>query len=587
LKALGFFWKVFGGTVAVILITAVVVYLAALPTIERSLEAGAESLVEYQALWAVEVCERSFDTEEERFDTAELAEIGESELKSRFTLTTVDGVVLFDSQHDAAEMDDHGNRPEILQPGTAVTRYSDTLGFELTYYALPVVVDGVTRGYARVSMPVDDRRAARSGLRGAIRDGAILAALISLVLAGVFARRITHPLSQIAEVVTEIGTRQTPRRLDMGRDDEFGRLARAVNSMADDLQGQIARVERDRAEREAIFTALADGLLAVDLDQNVLFINRQGRQLLGNIEGPVKGRPVWELTRNQGLIEVIEECLRAEARCTAEVRTSSGEGERTLEVTAVPMAATAEKRRGCVLELRDVSDLRHLEAVRRDFVSNVSHELKTPLAAMRGYTEALSEDPEMPEATRRSFVEKAHRNTERLAAIVGDLLSLSRLESQERDLSFEPLDLRGLLEGVIAELQDLADSRQARLVVEAPDGGLVAEADPQALSMAISNLISNAIQYSPEGEEVHIRLVGGADEALLEVIDRGPGIPPHEQERVFERFYRVDKARSRKLGGTGLGLAIVRHVMAAHGGRVELESQPGEGSLFRLVLPVA
>jgi two-component system phosphate regulon sensor histidine kinase PhoR len=248
------------------------------------------------------------------------------------------------------------------------------------------------------------------------------------------------------------------------------------------------------------------------------------------------------------------------------------------------MARTARTKRGSVLELRDVTDLRRLEAVRRDFVSNVSHELKTPLTAMRGYLEAMIEDEEMPEGLRHSFVQKAHRNTERLAAIVGDLLSLSRLESEEHELAFEPLEVGELLEVVAEDLRDLADSRRQAVVCTTPDGPLEVDADAQALGMALNNLVSNALQYSPEGEEVHVTASVEGDQVRIDVVDRGPGIPHEEQERIFERFYRVDKARSRKLGGTGLGLSIVRHVMAAHGGRVELESEPGVGSRFSLLL---
>jgi two-component system, OmpR family, phosphate regulon sensor histidine kinase PhoR len=324
----------------------------------------------------------------------------------------------------------------------------------------------------------------------------------------------------------------------------------------------------------------------VDRDQNVLFINQQARALLGDLPETVKGTPVWELTRSSALIDVISRCLGSETRVDGETRMGEGEGVRVVELTAVPMAGGGGVQRGCVLELRDVSDLRRLEAVRRDFVTNVSHELKTPLTAMRGYTEAILEDEDMPEATRRAFLEKAHRNTERLVAIVGDLLSLSRLESEEHELAFEQLDGTELAQAVVGDLHDLAQARHVRLAVEVSEVPLLVRADAQALSMALSNLITNAIQYSPEGGLVRVVLVRAEGELRFDVFDKGPGVPHHEQERIFERFYRLDKARSRKLGGTGLGLAIVRHVMAAHGGRVLLESEPGEGSRFSLCLPL-
>ncbi len=581
----GFFWKIFGGTVAVILITAFVVYLAALPTIARSLQQEAEQRVEIEARLAAELSLSLLDPDTGEFELAGFERAVEGLGASRLTLIARDGRVLLDSHRDPSVMDAHHTRPEVLRPGEPVTRYSRTLEKEMTYVALPLEVDGELFGYSRMAISVEDREGRVADLRGAIRRGALLAGLISLVLAGIFAGRVTRPLSEIAELVSEIGSQQTTRRLEVRRDDELGRLAEAVNHMADDLQGQIARVERDRAEREAIFSAMADGLLAVDHQQNVLFANRPARTLLNIQEPRVKGRPVWELIRNADLVDVLERCLADAERASGQTRIQNDDGERLVELTAVPMAGTAGAHRGCVLELRDVTDLRRLEAVRRDFVSNVSHELKTPLTAMRGYLEAVLEDEEMPESLRKSFVGKAHRNTERLAAIVGDLLSLSRLESEEHALAFEPLDVNELAETVVGDLRDLAESRRQTVTVELPEEPPHVDADAQALGMALSNLLSNALQYSPEGEDVRLCVRVAGDQVRLEVSDRGPGIPKHEQERIFERFYRVDKARSRKLGGTGLGLAIVRHVMAAHQGRVELESTPGAGSRFALVLP--
>ena len=406
MKGRGFFRKVFGGAVAVILITAFVVYLAALPTIEHNLIAESEQRVEHECFWAAQLCAQAYDPGAGTFDTGDFSVIASADLGSRFTLVLPDGVVLFDSHEAAEAMDNHGSRAEILSPGTAVTRFSRTLNKEMTYYAARVERAGELRGYARVSVPVEDREATLAGLQRAFQKGALLATLISLVLAGYFARRVTQPLSEIAGLVTEIGSQRTKRRLDVQSDDEFGALAAAVNRMADDLQGQLARVERDRAEREAIFAALADGLLAVDQDQEVLFINPPARALLGGLEGRLKGSPVWELTRNTALIEVIERCLADQARAHGETRIALADGEHVVEITAVPLAGAAGAQRGCVIELRDVTDLRRLEAVRRDFVSNVSHELKTPLAAMRGYTEVILEDPDMPEQTRRSFLQK-------------------------------------------------------------------------------------------------------------------------------------------------------------------------------------
>lgn len=583
------FWKVFGGTVAVILVTAIGVYLAALPTIDSSLEREVERTVELEARWAAELSERVIEgsgLSVEELDTRPFEAMGEVDGASRFTLIRADGVVLFDNRHDVGAMDRHDQRPEVLAPGRVFTRQSQTLGQEMTYFAVPVEVAGEVVAFARVAVPVADREARLGALGRAIRGGVIGAALISLVLAGYFARRLTHPLREVASLVREIGAGRTDRRLPVVRDDEVGRLVRSVNHMADALARQIARIEHEGAQREAIIAALAGGLLAVDHDQRVLFINPKARCLLGRPAGEeLSGVPFFEFARSGALNDAIKTCLGQGERVNGEARLLSTDGERIVEFTAAPLPGNDGERPGCVLELRDVTGLRHLEAVRRDFVSNVSHELKTPLTAMRGYTEAMLEDDEMPASMRRTFLEKAYRNTDRLAAIVVDLLSLSRLESSEHNLSFEELDLAELVGQVVEDLSDLAESRSTRVEVAFEGGPFLARADAQALGMAISNLVTNAIQYSPEKGEVRISLGAVDGYVRVAVADRGPGIPAHEQERVFERFYRVDKARSRKLGGTGLGLSIVRHVMQAHGGICKLESAPGQGSTFSLLVP--
>ena len=584
MKAGSIFWKVFSGTVAVILITAFVVYLVVLPTIDQDLRHNAELRVGHEATLSAELCQRSYRPETTSFDLGALESVAGKLTDSRFTVVDGAGAVLFDSHELVSKMDNHLTRAELSRPGEPVTRFSRTMGQEMTYIALPVTFGDRVVAYSRVAISVEDRENRVEDLRGAIRNGALLAGLLSLVLAWFFARHVTRPIGEIAELVSEIGAHQTTRRLEIRKQDELGRLAKAVNKMADELQGKISQVEQDRAEREAIFSAMVDGLLAVDTHQNILFINQPARQLLGNLADEVKGVPVWELIRNRELLDVIEACLADKVSKFAESRITSTGSERIVDLAAVSMSLPGGKFHGCVLEMRDVTELRRLEALRRDFVSNVSHELKTPLTAMRGYTEALLEDADMPEELRRSFLEKAHANTERLTAIVSDLLSLSRLQSEEHELAFEVLDVNELAPAMLEDMRDLADSRRIRLELDRPDAGLEVRADAEALVMAASNLLSNAIRYSPEGETVRMSVRGDGDEVRIEVIDHGPGIPAKEQERIFERFYRLDKARSRKLGGTGLGLAIVKNVMTSHGGRVEIKSAPGEGSRFSLLL---
>ncbi|MCL4158220.1 UNVERIFIED_CONTAM: hypothetical protein GTU68_061410 [Idotea baltica] len=298
----------------------------------------------------------------------------------------------------------------------------------------------------------------------------------------------------------------------------------------------------------------------------------------------VVGHPLLDLARHPVLVDILAKCCDSSETLHAHGTFGAGEGERQVQLSATPLAEVAGVGSGCVLVLRDVTELRRLESVRRDFVTNVSHELKTPLTAMRGYVEAVIDDPAMDAEQRTTFLNKAQRNTHRLASIVTDLLSLSRLESDEREFVLESRDVSELFREAEDEMADYAENRNIKLLIPESEVPVKVMVDTPAIVLALTNLISNAIRYSPEGGEVTLTAHIADGDVHLEVQDRGAGIPPAELDRIFERFYRVDKARSRNLGGTGLGLSIVRHVVNAHDGRIEVKSQVGEGSTFSIVL---
>ncbi|MFT7668280.1 MAG: two-component system phosphate regulon sensor histidine kinase PhoR [Planctomycetota bacterium] len=581
------FWKVFGRSLGVVLITALVIYLSVLRALEARAEAVTEQRVTQESILVAELAGAAWSSAEAEPEEAVLLRASQALQGARVTLISADGVVLFDSHEAPASMDNHLERSEIKQLGSVMTRFSRTLGKEMIYCAAPIMIEGQLRGYARIAIATVVREAQIAEVRGAVRNGILLAGLAASLLAAIFARSVTRPLTQIAGLIDEVGKGETSRRLHVGSRDEVGQLATTVNKMADEMATKIGRIERDKGEREAILAAMTDGLLALSPEQRVRFINRPACELLGTTAEAAKGAPLWEICRSSELNALLEKCTESTASLNSLGHFATSEGERIVAISAVPMAGVSEgDTGGWVLVLRDETELRHLEAVRRDFVSNVSHELKTPLTAMRGYVEAVYDDDEMPLAQRRSFLAKAQKNTERLTAIVSDLLSLSRLESEESDLSMEAVNASDLIQEAETEMADLAGSRRIELRTKMPEEPLAVMVDASAFLMAITNLISNAIQYSPEGAEVQLSARLEGEEVWFDVEDNGPGIPAQELDRVFERFYRIDKARSRTLGGTGLGLAIVRHAAAAHGGRVEVKSVLGVGSTFSLVLPV-
>lgn len=349
------------------------------------------------------------------------------------------------------------------------------------------------------------------------------------------------------------------------------------------------RAAETRAWRaEAIVAGMPEGVFVVDRERRLVTANAPARELLA-AERAAAGMALFEAMRIPEVERVIERALATGGVADAEVVLATREQERALRLVGAPFGGTGEKRgdwEGCVVTVHDVTELRRLEKVRRDFVANVSHELKTPLTTMRSYLEALADDPAMDPATRRSFLAKALAGTERLSAIVVDLLSLARLEAGDGSLRFERVDAAEAVRGVVREWSPSAAARRIRVDVRADERAWI-RADREGLHAAIANLVDNAIKYSPEGCDVAVRCSVSDTHVTIEVEDHGPGIPRSERQRIFERFYRVDRDRSRRLGGTGLGLSIVRNVVKVHGGEVELDSEVGRGSTFRIRLPRA
>jgi two-component system phosphate regulon sensor histidine kinase PhoR len=332
---------------------------------------------------------------------------------------------------------------------------------------------------------------------------------------------------------------------------------------------------------------MAEGVVAVDGERRVLHMNAVAGRILGADPAAAVGRPFDTVTRVTEVADALAEAVRTGVGRTREMVLTEFPKDRILEIQTGPIAADPPgTTAGAVVVLHDVTELRRLEAVRRDFVTNVSHELKTPLTAVRGVVETLLDDREMPDSTRDRFLRKLDVQSRRLVGLVTDLLSLARVESRREDLEREPLDFRHVVLESVRALTASAEERRLRFVAKLPEAEVPVRGDRASLRLLVDNLVDNAIKYTPESGSVEVRLQRNGTWALLEVQDTGIGIEDRHRERLFERFYRVDKARSRELGGTGLGLSIVKHVVLAHDGDVTFESVPGEGSTFRVRIPL-
>jgi two-component system phosphate regulon sensor histidine kinase PhoR len=336
----------------------------------------------------------------------------------------------------------------------------------------------------------------------------------------------------------------------------------------------------------AILSGMVEGMVAIDREERILLINNAAERILCMAGEACVGKRIWEATRVREVCDALNDAMRDEQVTIGEARIASPQDEAVIQLIATPFHDAQNNLAGALVVLHDVSELRKLETVRRDFIANISHELKTPLAAIKGLVETLIDDKEMDAETHDRFLDKIQKQSSRLATLVSDLLTISKLESDDSTREFRTLDIREPLSESLRAMVAVAQSKRLTLNHEIPDAPVTVTGEPESLRELADNLVGNAVKYTPAGGKVNVTLRAENGWAILDVEDTGIGIAPGDQSRIFERFYRVDKARSRELGGTGLGLSIVKHVALSHGGSVSLKSTLGEGSDFRVLIPL-
>jgi len=586
----GLLWKLYAGFAVLILVSAVFVYLLVAQRIEKdSMYETGESLrsetVFLENLAFQPLLQGDSDSLQER-----VRKIG-SETGVRLTIIRQDGKVIADSEEDIPKVDDILNRPEIIAARTSgkgkSIRFSATLNQKMMHYALPVKDGGKILGYARTSIPLTSVDERLEYLRNIVLMGAAASAFVALVLGFFLVRHLILPITDMAVVVGSMAGGNYSRRIPVSRRDEIGALAMAFNRLAESSQERVETTATDRNRLQAILAGIVEGVIAVDDRERVVHMNDAAGRILGVSPEESRNKPVWETVRIKDFCETITRTMRAKRVEKAELRFQASPNERVVEMNASPLTGEDRMVSGAVAVLHDVSELKKLERVRRDFIANVSHELKTPITAVRGLIETVIDDKEMNGNQREQFLEKIKNQSERLSSIVTDLLTLSRIESQAGALEVDLIDLCGVVSTSVNSLLSTAEAGKKSIISELSDKPVKVMGDREALGEVVSNLLVNALKYSPENGEVRIILTCNDRHAVLEVRDNGIGIEPRHLDRIFERFYRVDKARSREVGGTGLGLAIVRHIAIAHGGKVDVESAPGKGSVFRVTLPLA
>lgn len=525
----------------------------------------------------------------------------------RLTLIAADGSVLADSSAEAASMENHAARAEVASAlagkASAAKRKSATTGHSLLYAAAPIAAGtpapaALWGGALRVAadLPALESRLGLSRWALFLCAAGVFAA--ACAAAAALSRRIARPLSRLSAAAAGWASLEPGERAARGSSPSFAALAprgpeevrvlaQGLEAMARELAEEVDAEKAARRELAALLDAMGEAVLAVDGEESIIAANPAAAALFGPA-GPesLLGKALLAATRSTEL-----EALAAASAASAAPREAElalyAKGEAWYQVFAAPFPARTGKQ-GTVLVLNDITRLRRLERVRRDFVANVSHELRTPIQLIKGFTETLREGEGLDPAERRRYLEIVERNAARMESLIEDLLSLARLEQDGKSwLKRESLEVAALAEEAVQAVAAKAEAKGIRIEADA-SAGLRAFANGGLVVEAIVNLLDNALKYSPSGTTVRVRArpaPGGR--VSVEVQDEGMGIPKKELPRLFERFYRVDKARSRELGGTGLGLSIVRHIALAHGGDVEVESWEGEGSRFTILLPAA
>jgi two-component system phosphate regulon sensor histidine kinase PhoR len=516
-------------------------------------------------------------------------------LEARVTVIAADGRVLGDSEvapEDLARVENHAGRPEVRAALAGRIgrdlRTSATIDVPLLYVALPLRDGGDVTGVLRLALPLAMVTSSYATLHRVMLAGGLVALAVAFGIGIVVARRVTQPVVEMQAIARRMSEGDFAARAPVRSPDEIGALGRALNGMAARVREKLQDLEQERAKATAILDGMVEGVIAVDGRDAIVLMNERCRAIFGLGAARGEGRPFLEVIRNADLHAL---CREARAAGEGAVRHQefwlTAPVERRLAVNAVPLRL-GEDATGVVMVLHDVTELRRLEQVRTEFVANVSHELRTPLTAIQGYLETLLSGALEEREHARRFLEIVFRHTERLGRLLNDLTDLSNIELGRVALRFEPVRLDEVVDSVLAIIAPKAEAGRVTLVTDVPSGLPAVNADRDRLAQILINLVDNAVKYTPAGGRVTARARETAPAAVeVSVADTGVGIPAADLPRITERFYRVDKARSRELGGTGLGLAIVKHLVLAHGGELAIASVEGQGTTVRFTLPAA
>lgn len=507
----------------------------------------------------------------------------------RITVVDFTGRVLGDTERDPVTLENHRFRPEIEQAlagsVSVVFRYSNTLQQNMINVAVPIERDGKIAAVARAGVPVNMINTVLSDFnKRIILSGVIITVLATLISLLVF-QKLRRPLQDLKEGAERFARGELTTKIAVPNSEEIGALAESMNKMAEQLNERISTIVKQKNEQQALLSSMIEGVLAVDADEKILNINLAAARLFNIDPDRAVKKSIYEVIRHAEFLEFVAVTLAGNANIEREIYIQS-ETEKILRAHGSVMKDEFGSRVGAVIVLNDVTRLKKLENIRKEFVANVSHELKTPITSIKGFVETLQDGAiKNPEEAAR-FLNIIVKQADRLNSIVDDLLTLSRIEKEYEAEEIELLkqELWDVLSSAVQACEPAADSKGIKIELQG-DRKISAPINKRQLEQAVINLIDNAVKYSGHNSSVKVNAVTENGEIKISVTDHGSGIDKKHLPRIFERFYRVDKARSREAGGTGLGLSIVKHIVLAHKGRVIVESIPGQGSTFSIILP--
>ncbi|MGH9864878.1 MAG: ATP-binding protein [Candidatus Acidiferrales bacterium] len=521
---------------------------------------------------------------------------------ARVTIIAADGQVLADSAHDIETMENHSNRPEFLQAmatgeGESV-RHSHTLDRDLVYWAMRFDRTGQRPVIIRLATPLAQINTALAQVRRNLWEVSFLILLLGITISLLFSRRFVNRVERLQQFSRRVAAGDFRPLPQEPANDELADLTHALNDTAARLNATILSLTEERNRSAAILRSMVEGIAVVDARERVTFCNDAFVRIwnIGSIG--IEGKPAIEVIRQPDILALIHQALAGSEGLHGEISSGSA-NPRSFSVTVAPIpsfnspVAGSNPRQnvtpfGAVVVLHEISDLRRLEQVRKDFVANVSHELRTPLTAIQGFAETLLTGALEDQQINRHFVEIIRDHATRLGRLTDDLLKLSRIEAGKLDMDFRAVDLAVVIDAALESARNAASQKQLSLAAENLPANLpLVLGDANLLREVLRNLLDNAIQYTATGGRIDVNVTTKETSAIVTVVDTGIGIPQSDQSRIFERFYRVDAARSREVGGTGLGLAIAKHIVEAHDGQIWVESTVGEGSKFHFSLPVA